>query len=92
MSKLKEKLEFSVWLFIFWLLFTLELDLWNILVGIVISIVITAVSFESFYSYFSSLLRISKLFTVIKYVVRLIYDIYKSSFINMLRIIKKDHK
>lgn len=87
----KAWVELFLSLFTLWILFTLDFTLWNLIMGIVICMVISYISFDIFYDNFKSLIRIPNIITLGKYFIRLVWEIYKSSFINIMRIIKKDH-
>lgn len=92
MSARKAWFELCLSLFILWILFTLDFKFWNLKMGIVICIFITCISFDIFYDNLKSSIRIPNIITLLKYFIILLFEIYKSSFINIMRIIKKDHK
>jgi multisubunit Na+/H+ antiporter MnhE subunit len=90
-KRLKVAGELFLCLLIFWLLFTMSLSIQNILIGICVSFLITHISLRVFYADFETVIRIPNIFTLSKYLVRLIYEIYIASFVNILRIIKADY-
>lgn len=74
----------------FWLLLTFNFSLFNIVIGLIISSLITFASkgvlYNAKYYHFRSI----SLGTMIKYLFNLLLEIYKSSFNYIIRIIKRD--
>lgn len=91
MIKIKPKYEIFAILLLFWFLFTLDFTLWNILVGTFISSIITRFSFDIIYDSSKFMVRIPNIFILIRYSFRLIYEIYRASFLQIIRILKKDN-
>jgi multicomponent Na+:H+ antiporter subunit E len=89
--KFKAKCKFFIILLICWLIFTFDFSLWNIILGVFINIVIIKLSFGVIYDSSNFLVQVPSTFTMVLYLLRLIYEIYKSSFLQILRIIKKDN-
>lgn len=87
----KAWLELFLSLFTLWILFTLDFTFWNFIIGAVICAIITYISFDIFYDNLKSAIRIPNIIILCKYFIILVWEIYKSSFINIMRIIKKDH-
>lgn len=75
---------------LFWYLFTLDITIGNIIIGLIVSTTITIISIRTFSEDKAHMIELPNFFTMVKYFCRLIYEIYLSSFINMVRIIKKD--
>lgn len=76
--------------FAFWLLLTLNLELWSIITGLIISSAITKISYGVLYDRNGFRFRTVGIITIIKYFINLLFEIYKSSFNYLVRIIKKD--
>lgn len=91
MKKFKPKYEIFSVLLLFWILFTLDFSLWNIILGTFISILITKFSSGIIYDGSNFIVRIPNIFILFRYSIRLIYEIYRASFLQILRIIKKDN-
>lgn len=87
MQDIKGSLKLILYLFFLWVLLTLEFSLVNMLIGMMVSLGITLVSYQVIEISNLSIIRAYDLF---KFFVRLIYEIYKSSFIHIIRILKKD--
>jgi multisubunit Na+/H+ antiporter MnhE subunit len=75
---------------IFWFHFTLDLSPLNIGIGVVVCLIITIISARTFADDKEPVLVIPNALVMSKYFLQLIYEIYLSSFINIMRIIKKD--
>lgn len=91
MKKLRLLLGIFLTLFVFWMLFTLDFCINGIILGVFTSLLITIFSFYVIYDHSGFSFRIPNLFTFIHYSFRLIYEIYRASFIQILRIIKQDN-
>lgn len=75
---------------VIWYLFTLEFSTFNLVIGILISFIITYISSRIFSEDKKHIIEIPNLFIMVTYFFKLLYEIYLSSFINIVRIIKKD--
>ncbi|MCM1991286.1 Na+/H+ antiporter subunit E [Oceanirhabdus seepicola] len=91
MKKFKLLLEIFPTLIFFWMLFTLDFSLQGIILGAFISLLITLFSINVIYDHSDFTIRIPNFFTLMQYSFRLIYEIYRASFIQILRIIKQDN-
>ncbi|MCY6369144.1 Na+/H+ antiporter subunit E [Clostridium ganghwense] len=91
MIKFKPQYETFAILLLFWFLFTLDFSLWNSIVGTIISVIITRFSFGIVYDDSDFIVRIPNVFILIRYSFRLIYEIYRASFLQIIRILKKDN-
>lgn len=87
----KFKLDIFVSILLFWLLFTFDFGLWNILLGLFISVIITIFSISIMAHDSNPTVRIPNILILLLYSFRLIYEIYRASFLQILRIIKKDN-
>ncbi len=90
MRIVNKRLRLFLLLIASWLVFTLDLNLVNIVIGIMMSSIITIVAFKTVYDREGTPFYIMEFTTFIRFILRLFYEIYKSSFIHILRIIKKD--
>jgi len=91
MKKFKLLLEIFPTMILFWMLFTLDFRLQGIILGAFISLLITLFSINFIYDHSDFSIRIPNLFTLMQYSFRLIYEIYRASFMQILRIIKQDN-
>lgn len=73
-------------LFVFWLLLTLNFELNNLLIGLLSSISVSFFTLNVFKD--NKSLKIPSLYSFCLYFFKLIFEIYKSSFSHILRIIK----
>lgn len=87
-----KKLNYKLFIFLyaFWMVLTLNLELINLIVGFIASIIVTIFSASVLYDESESKFKAPKLLTILKFFFRLIFEIYKSSFSHIIRIIKKD--
>lgn len=92
MERFKNCFSMLIILFIFWMLFTFDFTISNILTGLFMSGITCAISRNVLKDYKGNRLKIPNLIVLIKFFFRLIYEIYKASFIHIVRIIKKDSK
>lgn len=76
-------------LYAFWILLTLNFQLINLIVGCIASIIVTIFSYGVLFDT-GSKFKFPKALIILRYILILIFEIYKSSFSHMLRIIKKD--
>lgn len=90
MVSLKYWFQLFLCLFILWMLLTLKFTFLNFTLGIILCSIVTHISFDIFYDNSKSTIRIPNIMTLLKYSIMLIIEIYKASFINMMRIIKND--
>ena len=86
----KSNVKLFLLLCLFWYLFTLDLSISNIVIGLFVCISITLISLKTFSEDKEHVIVLPGVITMIKYFARLIYEIYLSSFFNIIRIIKKD--
>ncbi len=86
----KSNITLFMLLLLFWYLFTCDLSLTNIIIGVIACIIITLISSKTFSEYKAHVIEIPNILIILKYFFKLIYEIYLSSFITMVRIIKKD--
>ncbi|SKC65003.1 Na+/H+ antiporter subunit E [Maledivibacter halophilus] len=77
-------------LFIFWILLTFDFSYLNIVAGIIACFVVTKLSYKILYTDKGFVFKTIKISILIKYFFKLIFEIYKSSFSYIMRIIKKD--
>lgn len=91
MAKFKISYKLFIILFIFWMLLTNNFSLINIVTGIVVSFFSARVSYGILYDDSGFMFKFPKLLVLLSYSIRLIIEIYKSSFIHIKRIIKKDY-
>jgi multicomponent Na+:H+ antiporter subunit E len=90
MRILDGRIQFFLFLIVSWFVFTLELSLVNTIIGVIMSGFITLITFKIFYDLKAAPLSVTQIYIAVKFLLRLIYEIYKSSFIHILRIIKQD--
>jgi multicomponent Na+:H+ antiporter subunit E len=79
-----------VLLCILWLHFTLDLSILNVIIGLVVCSIITLISSRTFPDGDEPFSGMPNGFIMLKYFLVLVYEIYLSSFVNIMRIIKKD--
>ncbi|KDR96178.1 multicomponent Na+:H+ antiporter subunit E [Peptoclostridium litorale DSM 5388] len=84
-----ETMRLSMALFIFYMLLTADTSAVNMVSGALVSAAISSVSTNVFFKS-ERPTRIPNIFTLCVYTVFLIFEIYKSSFLYMARIIKND--
>ncbi len=84
-----ETARLSMALFIFYMLLTVDISPSNMATGMLISALIASVSTRVFFKSEKNT-KVPNIFTLGAYMVFLIFEIYKSSFIYMLKIIKND--
>jgi len=75
---------------VFWFLLTLNFSPLNLIMGTIISIVVTRASYGILYDNKGFIFKPLVILTLIKYFFNLLIEIYKSSFTYIVRIIKKD--
>jgi len=90
MKRFKENFKLLIVLFVFWILLTLEFTIINIAIGIAISIFITIASYGVLYDKRGYRYRFPKFTVMTRYIIKLLIEIYKSSFSYIIMIIKKD--
>lgn len=90
MKLIKENYKLCILLFAFWIVLTINLHFTNLIVGLIISIIVTIASNGILYDKHGFKVELPKLLSMIKFIVRLMLDIYISSFSYIVRIIKKD--
>lgn len=90
MKNLSSKFKIFSCLLIFWFLFTFEFSIMNLSAGAAISVIITNISFTTIYNTYKTKIKIPSIISLIRYFSRLIFEIYKASFIQVLRIIKNE--
>lgn len=78
-------------LFIFWMLLTLNLEISNIIGGIIVSFIVTYLSYGLLYTESGFLFSFPSIYTWIKYIFILISEIYISSIDLMKSIIKDEY-
>lgn len=88
MKNFSSKLKIFSFLLVFWFLFTSEFSIMNLLSGIIISSIVTKISFTTIYNNYKTKIEIPNIISLIRYFFRLILEIYKASFIQVFRIIK----
>lgn len=77
-------------LYAFWMILTLNFELINLIVGFITSIIVTIFSASILLDETESKFKTPKFLILLKYFLRLIFEIYKSSFSHIVRIINKD--
>ena len=78
-------------LFMFWLLLTLNLEISNIIGGLLVSFIVTYLSFGILYSEKGFEFSFPNIFTIIKYFFILIFEIYISAIDLVKSIIKNEY-
>lgn len=90
MKTLFEQFKLLILLYGFWLLLTLDFQLTNLIIGIMISFFITVVTVYVLQDKDHLLIKIPSLYCLLIFFIRLMYEMYKSSFTYIIRIIKKE--
>ncbi len=90
MGNIVTRLKINLIFLVFWFLLTLNFEIWNIIIGIIVTIIANIVSRGVLYDKNGFKFKSIELITVIKYSLNLVLEIYKSSFSYLIRIIKKD--
>lgn len=86
----KGNYKLCILLFTFWIVLTMNLNLINLVIGLSISIVVTIGSKGILYDKHGFKVKPPSLLNMTKFMIRLMFEIYKSSFSYIIRIIKKD--
>ncbi|RKD30574.1 Na+/H+ antiporter subunit E [Thermohalobacter berrensis] len=89
----KKKISYRLFivLVIFWIMFTLDFSMWNLIAGVIVSYIISRLSFGIYYDIKGFKIKIPRFTVLIQYSLRLICEIYKASFFHIFRIIKKEY-
>ncbi|MTI48475.1 Na+/H+ antiporter subunit E [Sporosalibacterium faouarense] len=90
MKLIKENYKLFVLLYFFWIVLTLDFQLTNLIIGLGISSIVSAMTKWILYDKSKFKIDTPMLLNVIKFFFRLMIEIYKSSFSYIVRIIKKD--
>ncbi|PAB57053.1 Na+/H+ antiporter subunit E, partial [Anaeromicrobium sediminis] len=90
MKKMKQNFKLFLIQFLFWMFLTLDFTPLNFIIGIVFSSIVTKASYGVLYDNNGYKFDFPRISTFINYILKLIVEIYKSSFSYILRIIKKD--
>lgn len=90
MGLIKKSYKLCIFLYIFWLMLTMNLQVPNLIIGLLISIIVTISSKGIIYDKGEFKIKIPNLLSIIRFTIRLMFEIYKSSFSYIMRIIKKD--
>ncbi|MFT9496095.1 Na+/H+ antiporter subunit E [Anaerosolibacter sp.] len=90
MRMLNGRMQFFLFLIVSWFIFTLDVSLENAFIGIIVSGIITLMTLKIFSDLKADPFSMTQVYITTKFLLRLIFEIYKSSFIHILRIIKKD--
>ncbi len=90
MINILSKLKFYIVLIIFWFLLTLNFTPLNIFFGLIICIFVTNISYGILYDKNGFKFKGLNVINIVKYFFNLLFEIYKSSFTYIPRIIKKD--
>ncbi len=90
MKLIKENYKLFILLYIFWIILTMNFDFTNLVTGLIISIITTIGSNGILYDEHGFKVKGPKLLSMVKFIPRLMFEIYMSSFSYIIRIIKKD--
>lgn len=90
MTNIITKSKIYITFFMFWILLTLNFETWSIIAGLIISAIVTKISFGILYDEKGLKFKSIRITTIIRYFINLLIEIYKSSFSYLIRIIKKD--
>ncbi|EOD01863.1 Na+/H+ antiporter subunit E [Caldisalinibacter kiritimatiensis] len=90
MRLIKENLKLCLLLYVFWIVLTMDFRFTSLVIGLSISIIVTIGSYGILHDKYGFKVTLPKIFNIIKFTLRLMFEIYKSSFSYIVRIIKKD--
>ena len=90
MNLIKENYKLFILLYMFWIILTMNFHFTNLIIGLIISIITTMGSNGILYDERGFKVKAPKFLSMIKFIPRLMLEIYMSSFSYIIRIIKKD--
>lgn len=82
---------YTTLLFGIWMLFTLDTSIFGIAIGAAASFLIAVFSYNRILEKNKIKLHRPRIILMIRYSIRLIYEIYRASFLQILRIVKQDN-